>query len=286
MKTKNLLMVALLALAALGLKAQEYEPVLQEGNEWHTLYVMVAGYPTPEKYNTFVNWISGDTLVEGVRYSKTMETVNEEDNPYLVALLREEEGKLWGRKRQYGFQTEMLLYDFNVSVGDTLRFGDFAEFEYWVVDSVSFEQIGGRERKKIWFGMDYLPRGETWTEGIGSDLGLLYSGWTSAMGGYTRALCFHHDGDLVWQNPEYDACLITTIEEAEMQKANIYPNPTTGFFAIEGSVKTLAVFNSLGHEMYSGTTSAIDVRDWPKGVYFVHITGKDGEVSIKKLVKQ
>ena len=288
MKNYNLKQKALLLLlltAAGAAKAQNYEPLLQEGNEWHTLYVMVVGFPTPDKHYTLVNWISGDTLVEGVRYMKVMESMNDEGNPYLVALLREEGGKVWGRKKTNGFLSEVLLYDFNANIGDTLSFGDFEES--FVVDSISFEQIGGRERKKIWFGLEYEPFGsETWIEGIGSDMGLLYSGWSSATGGYTRFLCFHINGELVWQSPKYDACLITAVEETEKQRTCIYPNPTSEVVSIEGSVKALAVFNSFGQCIYSGTTNTIDVRDWPNGVYFIRVTDEEDVVGTAKLVKQ
>lgn len=283
LKQKALLLLLLAAAGAV--KAQNYEPILQEGNEWHTLYVMVVGFPTPDKHYTLVNWISEDTLVEGVRYSKIMETLNDEGIPYLVALLREEGGKVWGRKKTNGFLSEVLLYDFNANIGDTLSFGDFEES--FVVDSISFEQIGGRERKKIWFGLEYEPFGcETWIEGIGSDMGLLYCGWFHATGGYYKSLCFHQNEELVWQNPEYDACLITSVEETEMQRTCIYPNPTSDVVSIEGSVKTLAVFNSFGQCIFSGMTNTIDVRDWPNGVYFIRVMDEAGMIGIAKLVKQ
>ena len=64
-----------------------------------------------------------------------------------------------------------------------------------------------------------------------------------------------------------------------MQKTCVYPNPTSVSFTIEGSVKTLAVYNSFGQEVYSGTARTVDVRGWPAGVYFVRITGNDGEVT-------
>ena len=285
-KLKQKALLLLLLMAAGTAKAQNYEPILQEGNVWYTLDVTTGlGIYEPDKCKTLVNWISGDTLVEGVRYSKIMETVNDVGNPYLVALLREEEGKVWVRKRPNGFQSEVLLYNFNANVGDTLSFGDFEES--FIVDSISFEQIGGRERKKIWFWLEYEPFGsETWIEGIGSDMGLLYCGWFHATGGYYKSLCFHQNEELVWQNPEYDACLITSVEETEMQRTCIYPNPTSDVVSIEGSVKTLAVFNSFGQCIFSGTTNTIDMRDWPNGVYFIRVMDEKGKNFVRKVVKE
>ena len=61
---KNLKICTLLALmlAVAGVaKAQDYEPIIQEGNEWHTLDVIVnPGFPPNHHYSTLVHWISDD----------------------------------------------------------------------------------------------------------------------------------------------------------------------------------------------------------------------------------
>ena len=145
---KNIKLFVLLSLMLMAgrvtIKAQDYVPFLQEGNEWNTLSVVSAGLFI-EGYSNYVNWCSGDTLIGGVQYTKLMGT-KDGDNPHLFALLREEDGKLWVR---LNIQTERLLYDFNANVGDTLRIGYFEE--ELIVDSISIEQIGGIDRKMYWF---------------------------------------------------------------------------------------------------------------------------------------
>ena len=94
---KSIRIYALLALLLMagGVKtqAQEYVPMIQEGNEWCTLEAIVCK-DTEGHYNTLVNWLSGDTLINEVRFTKVMETLNGEGSPYQVALLREEDGKV------------------------------------------------------------------------------------------------------------------------------------------------------------------------------------------------
>ena len=142
----KVLLLLLMAMEGMA-KAQDYEPIIQEGNEWHTLDVIVnPGFPPNHHYSTLVHWLSDDTLVDGVRYTKVLETRNGEGTPRLATLLREEDGKVWKRESA----TDILIYDFTAQVGDTLRFGDFHEFDYVVVDSISIEQIGGRDRRKFW----------------------------------------------------------------------------------------------------------------------------------------
>ena len=234
MKATRIYTLLALLLMAGGVKtqAQEYVPMIQEGNEWYTLDAIVCK-DTEGHYNTLVNWLSGDTLINEVRYTKVMETLNGEGTPYQVALLREEDGKVW---ETYNGNSEILLYDFTANVGDSLvcGYGD-----YFVLDSISIEQIGGVDRKKFWFGLEYDFTGEpyameTWIEGIGSDLGLLYCGSYYFCGGYYRALCFHQDGELIWQNPEYDACVITSVEEINDKVISVYPNPAMETVTING----------------------------------------------------
>lgn len=62
--------------------AQEYVPVIQEGNEWHTLDVTVASYNT---YYNNVNWFSGDTVIDDVRYAKLMGTADGNTPPSVFA---------------------------------------------------------------------------------------------------------------------------------------------------------------------------------------------------------
>lgn len=275
---KTLFIAVLLALAATSLKAQDYEPIIQEGNEWHTLDVIVnPGFPPNDHYTTLVHWISDDTLVEGVRYTKVLETRNGEGTPRLAALLREENGKVWKRESS----TDLLLYDFTAQVGDTVRFGDFAES--FVVDSISFEQIGGVDRKKIWFGLEYDITGEpyaieTWTEGIGSDMGLLFSGWFYATGGYYQALCFHQNGELLWQNEYYGTCMVDAVDEMDVSTISLYPNPASGVTHIEGvEAAEVQAYNALGQLVKTVRGSnEVDVSGLPEGLYLLRITDGHG----------
>ena len=285
---KTLFIAVLLALAATNLKAQDYEPIIQEGNEWHTLDVMVnPGFPPYDHYTTLVHWISDDTLVEGVRYTKVLETRNGEGTPRLAALLREENGKVWKRESS----TDLLLYDFTAQVGDTVRFGDFAES--FVVDSISFEQIGGVDRKKIWFGLEYDITGEpyaieTWTEGIGSDMGLLFSGWFYATGGYYQALCFHQNGELLWQNEYYGTCMIDAVEEMDISPISLYPNPTSDVVHIEGvEAPEVLVYNSIGQLVKTlQNSNEISAADLPEGLYLLWITDIEGIRHVARMVKE
>ncbi len=279
---KNTFIITLLFFAAIGLNAQEYEPIIQDGNEWHTLQATVPGFPHPEQYATLIHCFAGDTMIDGRVYHEIMETVNSGHAPMLVGVIREENQKLWYRRvlLDASLSEEILLYDFTVSIGDSLVVGGLSSLKM-VVDSVSLENIGGKDRKKIELRYENEEQiSETWIEGLGSDQGLLYSGWSNPeiTGGYYRALCFHHDGELIWQNEDYEACVITsTVEEAE-GAFSLYPNPTSNEVRIVGvDVREVLVYNAFGQLVKTvKNTNEISVERMPAGVYLLRIQDKRG----------
>lgn len=283
-KKTNIIYILLLFLMMAGkTQAQEYLPMVQEGNEWHTLY---WGMSPLYKYN-YVFSCSGDTLVEDVRYSKLIRTLDGGE-PYLFTLLREEDGKVWARYF-LNDPTEFLLYDFTANVGDNLIVGVFGT--NYVVDSISTEQIGGLDRKKLWLVTnDYLGNPqvrETWVEGIGSNLGMPWSGWgVGVYDFYSRLLCFHQDGELIWQNPDYDGCTYTAVEEIQNEETmTIYPNPTNGMVNIDGyKIIEVKVYNVLGQLVKESKGNVIDLSAQEAGTYILKVITPSGVVT-KQIIK-
>ena len=288
--TRLYTLLALLLMAGREtMQAQEYLPIAQKGNEWHTFETGVW------QINNYVNWCSGDTLIGNVRYMKIMGTVND-SYPIFYTLLREEDGKVW--KRYSIAHPETLLYDFTASVGDTLCFGDFGAC--FVLDSISTEQIGGVDRRKFWFGLEYDDLGrprtqETWVEGIGSDYGLLWSGYWRIPDGWHCLLCFHQYGELVWQNPEYNKCSYPNdaVEENKDSEISVYPNPGKDVLNICTALQNarVEVYDTNGRLIHSQAltenVTVIDATDWAEGVYVWKVisNGKLAETGkwIKKL---
>ena len=282
MKTTRIytLLALLLTAGRVTMQAQEYLPIAQKGNEWHTLSTTLFGY------SNYVNWCSGDTIIGDVRYMKIMGTLND-GYPHLFTVLREEDGKVW--KRHLNTSEETLLYDFTASVGDTLCFGEpGASF---VLDSISMVQIGDVDRRKFWFGLEYdglgNPRAkETWVEGIGSDFGLLWSGYYGVYDGWHCLLCFHQYGELVWENPEYGFCTYTAVEETKDSEIFIYPNPAKDRVIVEGiEAAEVEVYNALGQLVKTVRgTNEIDLSGLVDGVYMLRIMDADGENHVARVM--
>jgi hypothetical protein len=221
---------------------------------------------------------------------KIMGILNNGD-PHLFTVLREEDGKVW--KRHLNTSVETLLYDFTASVGDTLCFGEpGASF---VLDSISMVQIGDVDRRKFWFGLEYdglgNPRAkETWVEGIGSDFGLLWSGYYGVYDGWHCLLCFHQYGELVWQNPEYNTCTYPydAVEGNKDSEIFIFPNPAKEKVTIEGiEAAEVQVFNAFGQLVKTvRDTNEIPVVDLPQGVYLVRIADAEGRIYTNRITIQ
>jgi hypothetical protein len=278
------LLALLLMAGGVTVQAQEYLPIAQKGNEWHTFETGIW------QINNYVNWCSGDTLIEDARYMKIMGTVND-SYPIFYTLLREEDGKVW--KRYSIAHPETLLYDFTASVGDTLRIGDFAE--EMVLDSISMVQIGDVDRRKFWFGLEYDDMGkprakETWVEGVGSDYGLLWSGYYGIPDGWHCLLCFHQYGELVWQNPEYNTCTYPydAVNENKDSEISVYPNPGNNTLNICTALQNacVEVYDMNGRMIYgkeiTENVTSINAEGWPSGTYIwkVLANGKEAESGI------
>ncbi len=70
-------------------------------------------------------------------------------------------------------------------------------------------------------------------------------------------------------------------------ETNLYPNPTSGQFTVEGmNVVKVEVYNLVGQKVYEaqGKTVIIDAANWNKGIYLVNITLQNGAVETKKMV--
>ncbi|MBR4560805.1 MAG: thiol protease/hemagglutinin PrtT [Bacteroidales bacterium] len=74
---------------------------------------------------------------------------------------------------------------------------------------------------------------------------------------------------------------------AELKQTQVlYPNPATDRFIVEGHVKEVKVFNTLGQLMHQGTENTVEVSAWPEGLYFVRIVDENDAVTTVKLIKQ
>lgn len=103
------------------LTPQEPKPYLvTEGKEW--AICTTGAYPAPNS-TTFTYRLQGDTIIDGKCYLIEYETNDMHLNSWRPSghYMREENGKVY---RKYGRKKETILLDYNMQVGDTLRYND------------------------------------------------------------------------------------------------------------------------------------------------------------------
>jgi hypothetical protein len=79
----------------------------------------------------------------------------------------------------------------------------------------------------------------------------------------------------------------TTAVDETAVATNIYPNPTSGNFTIEGAdMARVEVYNLVGQKVYEaqGKTVTVDASNWNKGIYMINILDQNGSSKTQKLM--
>ena len=288
-----------------GMKAQETTSILKDNSEWNILW-QSTGVPTPELVTESL-MVSGDTLVDGVFYKKVLRKLSSETQYWhgsleydLYGIIKEEEsGKVFYKPIEQ--EIEYLLYDFGMNVNDTaiMYWCQNPDWEVHVrIDSTAMQHIAGAERRVFYVSSKDMYGDEwhwlnTWVEGIGAMEGLLYSCHVVNAGGITlhELLCYHEDGELVWQNPTYNTCLFDPLgiqDNIEASGLQVYPNPARDRVVVGGmEAVEVKVYNTSGQMVKCVRgTNEIDVEGLAEGVYLVRIMDADGKVYTNKITKR
>ena len=310
LKPYTLLALLLMAMVSTA-KAQDYLPVVKDDAEWNIMWQSTSSWPTIQITESIR--IDGDTLANDMHYKKVMRKISSETNYWhgsteyysLYGLIREEpEGKVFYQPIDQ--DTVYLLYDFNMNVNDTVVMS-WCQIPntLWDVtiriDSITTQYIAGMDRRVFYVSSisTHAPNEEwrwlnTWIEGIGATEGLLYSCHVTVAGGITlhELLCYHEDGELVWQNPIYNTCLIDNYDgvqdNTEESGVMVYPNPVKNKVVINGvEASEVQVYNALGQLVKTVRgTNEIDLSGLVEGIYLLCIMDAEGKVYTNKITVQ
>jgi hypothetical protein len=267
--------------------SQDYYPIVQENNEWNVLKVFpTPGNPSDSSHLTMTYKFYGDTIISNQVYKKVFKSEAEIPvNWGYVGGIREEEQKVWYLSKYESEETQ--LYDFTVEVGDTFA---TPGWESMVVDSITYIEINGEDRKQIYFSTwGYFI--EHWIEGIGSSFGILQSGSGLVVGWYTRFLCMSEDGELIYMNPIYSSCYLvsTGIEEIHYTRILVYPNPARDKIIIKNrdnvKIESISIIDLNGRVLlkFENDINELDLSGFSKGIYLLKLT-YGNEIIIKKIV--
>lgn len=271
---KNTMMLIMLLLAVFGTKpakARAYRPMLVDSVRWIVVYDLID---TP--WNDDARWeyfALGDTLVNGMEYKKIYHRYLEANyeilppyeaiSPYVLSALMREDTiarQVFGIPLQLNYlQTfcptgqESLLYDFSLSVNDTLN-NCIASGLIEETGDVFFQEINTR-----YFQTDY--NFSRYYEGIGSDYGLFEAMFTPVKSSNLWHL------RLEYYCPNSVCPFIVSTNEITAEKGLvIYPNPANNWV-------------SFGYTLESEKPQAVlEIRDAAgKTVHQVQLSQPKGE---------
>lgn len=203
----------LLAYAISGLAQTTYYPLVHEGDEqqWNVLYVTEPYHYT---WETEIQFIEGDSIIDGVAYKQAWRKSSDGTGLRIKGFVREENKRVYSRilsyyNGEYVLGEEVLLYDFNLTEGDTVTVGE--NNETLMVIEESEVEVDGTMRRQLGLGYEPWPLGsvyEYWIEGVGSTYGFLNSGSESLCGSSSHLLCYYENNGLIWDNEEFDECVM------------------------------------------------------------------------------
>lgn len=263
--------------------AQDYIPMLQEGNTWS---VEVGNDFGSETY--FQYWLSGNEVINDIEYKVLFR-----DSESSLCRLREENGKIY--RLNYD-QTESILIDFTLDIGDRLIINTASNPcpsrlilipDWYQVENVYYEYIAGVERKVLqiypYVSDVSLPnRVEYWIEGIGSTRSFLtgYFGYDN-LATWVYLNCFtQNDTTYYFNDADFCGENLGTDEKVEVE-TYIYPNPVTNTSILQFpeslGADTLLIYDIIGKLVseikVDSNTHIINHMNYRSGLYFYKLVG-------------
>lgn len=300
MKTKKILSVFLLSATVL-LSAQKYVPFPTENASWNIFYA--------SKWNNYIQTdttilqysLKGDTTINNIVYRKVCRNIGSQGTPIYrgVGGLREQDKKIfcfggnYSSDYTFAFSGEILLYDFNKQIGDTVWYNN-QKINY-VVTKIDSVKIGKEYRKR------YNNR---FVEGIGDVIGGLFGAITpipSCIDCYQEwhFICFSQNGETVYLNPEFIDCnstLTTGLSETKIneQQVKVYPNlvkdyVTFQFYYADKKYTSIELLDCSGKHLVTVPIGdlpeyKLNLSAYSAGIYLIQVRGINA-IEFHKIIK-
>lgn len=280
-----------------SLKAQEFLPIVKEGAIW-SQHAAWGAFPDPTYHANWTYEFIGDTLINSTQYKKLIKVSGNGNSMPLgyVGAMREDSGRVYylavydssSQESNWclyfneefidsvNFVEERLIYDFNLTIGDTL----YNQTIVWI-DSVDLGD--GVLRKRVDVSYQGHPA-EYWIEGIGSGKGLIECGCHIFENEYN--LNCYQDSSINYPDP----CLNLSVQKPEQPRWTLSPNPATDvvkLIGFEGRNAQIQVRNMLGESVLATsirTDGTVDIRSIDAGIYTVSIHQPKAPIETRRLV--
>lgn len=284
MKTKYLLFIFYLSISYHSLIGQDF---VSQSNKW------LIDDCCESNCTTFEYWFDDPTIINSKTYLK-LKTDNLDPiylfNPTYGEYYREEEGLVYMKYNED--HEEILIYNFNLTVGETLQFpGTFAfEIEVTSIDSVILNS--GEKRKRLKIQRTGLPSQVTyWIEGIGSLSSPMNPENMWVIDKWTELVCYHKANNLEYGLGDCEPTDLRNINQLE-KTISYYPNPATEQIIITSTdqenfehIEIIEINGKSILQVISNPLQPISLNGIRPGLYFLKVTFKDGSIALTKFVK-
>jgi hypothetical protein len=249
---------------------------------------------------------TGDTLINENFYQKMYYSYEAWDD-YADTLLRGKYKEYKGAIRPVNSEkkvyyipkdssTEVLLYDFNLELGDTIPVWHDNFPNPKIVRSIDTIIVGGEQLKRFKIGnskSDTSIFGNMIIEGIGSIKELLYI--DNHLEGFYGFKCFWNK-DTDFNYPENCKTITLSTNELMESKINfqVIPNPCFNYFTISTQEIRFENFwfnltdingNILLHQEFNSNNHRINLESLSSGLYFLLVYNKTDLIYNEKIVK-
>jgi hypothetical protein len=289
--------IAAILLLALPASAQ-FDALPDSNAAWTETFWIGPGYPYEGFFHTY-DTTSPDTVYNGNVYQKLLTTYS---NNFIIwgtgygGALRDN-----GLGQVYywapGEPDPVLLYDFDVQVGDTVE----DVYSIWTQDvrvySVDQTIVNGTQRKRI--GLECLDQpgfiGAYWIQGIGGIGGLFRTTACPSVSGIGALVCMTVNDTILWGanvGAVGDCSLLLGQSDLDVAEESlvIYPNPATDRLSITRDGIGSADVEVIGPDgrlvlamLLSG--SELSLSTIPPGAYVLKAREASGEVRMARFVK-
>ena len=284
-------------------QAQQYYPFATSNAFWRVDWAGMPCYPPPfDNTGHYQYVITGDTVINALTYHKIIRSGYPGCNaePFMGTSPNGAFRNDTLNKKVFFISAdstnEVLLYDFNLTIGDTVHgyLENIAQAMMGptysaVIDNIDSVLINSSYRKRWKFKPYLFNTPNNWDgyiiEGIGNTLGLL-EGFLNRFESNGYLVCYSENGvPLYGSSP----CETVSVEELSLDKRlSVYPNPTNNTLFINTDIdyNTINIYSLSGKLIKTQSASLqISVLDLPKGMYFIQLVGNKNNV-VQKFIKE
>lgn len=299
---KLVLLLVLVPFLAFG---QQNYPLIKDGGIWREARAAINTPPDPWWIIKHQYIMEGDTTINSVVYKKvyTCDYSPSISNKAFYGGIREDSfGKVFFfldsnqvlNSNILQSNTEYLLYDFSINIGDTLKTTNQVD-SIQILQSIDSIYIQNKFRKRWVFYGNFSSQREV-IEGIGCTKGLFFPLQYESEN-YQLLTCYE-DSNFFWTNPQLGSdCFSVGIKEnnKERYKVKVNPNPTSGKLNIELAeipkeyiiVKLYDITGRLirVNEFFNQTNLSLELTDLQNGIYILNIKSKEEFSRSIKIIK-